>query len=191
MRKPFLLLTIFFIVIANGGSIMAKPDNTVKIEVNTEEEQFSLRFSVDLTIKFQDKELYNNKTYLSYHIYDTNDNELLWEGERFPFNINSIGLAQQSIELDLETIAASNDSKNLKVEFDLINESEEYWYSTNSDVQFQTDTILVDQSYFKRFIGTFKNSFLNSPIIFSLNLIGFITLLITFHKLRKSQLFYY
>ncbi|CAM2939410.1 hypothetical protein PASE110613_08585 [Paenibacillus sediminis] len=191
MKKIF-IMTLFFLCImtTNNLSVNADALKDVGVIVNSNEQQYSKQFDASVTVKFKDKNLYNKKVYLSYHVYDFNGKELLWEGQRFPFSIDEHGNGNVEINIDLSSVSQPIQNNYAKVKFDLIDEKNVYWFSTNPKIAFSSDEIILDGRYSKKFIGTLSSAIQNNPVIISANFLCFLLFIFGFFKLKKSEFFY-
>lgn len=164
-------------------------DVSIMISSN-DKEQYSKQFDANVTINFIQKDLYNENVYLSYHVVDDNGKEILWEGKRFPLSFDSDGKTSMNVNLDLSYGTPTANVHKGKIKFDLVDEENAYWFSTNTEISFSSEEINLDDSFSKRLFGTLAASIGNNPIIFSVNLICFLIFVLSFYKIKKSELFY-
>lgn len=184
-----IVFLVFFIFIPNLYTSAESKDDVV-IRVNSEKQVYTSSFNVDVTLDFNNLDLYSKKVFLSYHLYDKENKEILWEGKRVPFSVNGdgIGKVKMNIQLvDLKGIAI--DSSYVRLKFDLINEQKEYWFSTNKEIIFSTDEIIYEDNIIKKIVGTLTSAIKRSPFIFSVNIIFTIIFIVAMYKFKKSQLF--
>lgn len=190
MKKAGTALLIFFSVLMFiHTSVFADSNNDVIINVTSAKETYSVQFNVDLKIQFINKELYNEKIYLAYHLYDRNNNELLWEGQRFPIRLNDNGVGEVNINADLSTGLKPLKAEYALIKFDLVDEKNTYWFSTNPEVKMMTDDIVYTDDYMKKFISSLISPVAENPFTFGVNIIFFLLCIFLFYKINKSQLF--
>ncbi|GGG63341.1 hypothetical protein [Paenibacillus radicis (ex Gao et al. 2016)] len=186
-------MTMMFIIMCllsiKATTIYATPSEDVNIIVNSEKDQYSKMFDVDLTVQFNKEELYNDQVYLAYHLYDINNKEILWEGQRFPISVNDKGISYVKQTINLESGLSSLKDNYVKVVFDLVDEKNTYWFSLNPKVKVSSEVIIFNNDYFKKFVGTLKLSFTNHPVIFSVNAAFFVLFIFFFFRIRRSELF--
>ncbi|WP_053372211.1 hypothetical protein [Paenibacillus sp. FJAT-27812] len=189
MRKGWIAFFIIFgLVSFYFVNVSAETTNDVSITVNSEKEQYAKNLNVDLSINFNKKDLYNEKVFLSYHLYDKNNQELSWEGQRFPITINENGISNVNMSIDLMSSKGSITDYAI-VRFDLVDEKNVYWFSTNPEIKMTVDEIVFKNNYYKKMVSTIKKTITTSPITFSLNVLFFIVFIILIYKIRMSQLF--
>ena len=99
-------------------------------------------FAVDVTVTFEDMSLYNEQVYLSYHIMDEKGEEILFENQRIPINLEAPYVTMYVDCADLEELAGR---KTAVIQFDLIDEGNAYWFSTNGNISFQAASIAFDR----------------------------------------------
>lgn len=189
MRTVVLVFFVSLMAIMFPNIIIADSSDDVTMKVTSSKEEYRKELTVDLTVQYINQNLYNNRSFISYHVYDKEDNELLWEGKRLPFSIDKEGIAKLKVDIDLKTEVDSFDVNFLKISFDIIDEKNEYWYSTNTDINLSSDTIFVDLGLAKRFTGTLSSAFFETPVIFGINLLCFILFFCLLLRLKKSEVF--
>ncbi|ANY65365.1 hypothetical protein BBD42_01925 [Paenibacillus sp. BIHB 4019] len=190
MKKKWMVISLLLVLLAvNGLAASANESSDVSIIVNSDKEQYDKEIDMDVTVEFHNNDLYNSQTFLSYHIYDESDTELLWEGQRFPLTINSQGVANINLLLNVSTELGQTEVNHLKVRFDLVDEKNLYWFSTNPKVKLSTEEIIMDKDPLKRAISAIKSPLKKQPIIFFVNVAFFLLFIVLFIRFRKSQLF--
>ena len=193
MRKLFFVFIVLFF--SFNVSIFqlpgyAKSENDVEIKVLSGREQFTSSFDFTVNIKYLNQELYNEKNFLSFHFYDVNGNEILWEGERIPFNLENDGETMVSFSLNLNDYPIVKDLKSGYLQFDIIDEKNAYWFSTSNEIRFFADKINYDESFLKQFVVTLKSAITDKPAIFLINsvcLAVFIFFLIRLKRAARSE----
>lgn len=190
MRKLSIkVLLLVLITLCFNNMVTANSSQDVFLKVTSKKEEFRNSFTAKVTIEYSDKNLYNNQNYISYHVYDKENNELLWEGKRLPFEIDKEGKATQQVEIDLKSEISSKDLSFARITFDIVDEKNEYWYSTNPNINFSSDAIIVDQDIKKRFTGTLSSAIFETPVIFGMNFLCFILFICLLIRLKKSEVF--
>ncbi len=103
---------------------------------------FDTGFAVDVTVTFKDTSLYNEQVYLSYHVVDENGECLIYENQRLPFYPDA---AFTTVYVEWTSIEAIADRSTAVIQFDLVDEANVYWFSENSDIIFQTASVVFDR----------------------------------------------
>ncbi|MEK3725863.1 hypothetical protein [Paenibacillus sp. FSL H8-0034] len=190
MKKVLVTVLIMFVLLSvNSIVISANSSSDVNIVVNSQRVQYTTKLDVDLSIHFSKIELYNDGVYLAYHLYDINDKEILWEGKRTPISVNDKGISNVKLYVDISTGIQPMELNYSKVKFDLVDEKNVMWFSTNPEIGFSSDQIVYQNDFLKRSIGMLILSIIHSPIIFSVNAVCFVLFIILFFKIRRSQIF--
>ncbi|MNW42342.1 hypothetical protein D3C74_195090 [compost metagenome] len=191
--KKLYLITIIVVFMLTQNMVSAEQQNDVQISLNSNSQsnQFTKQFSVDVNVEFLNKELYNSQVYLSYHVYDRNDKELLWEGKRSSINVDKLGQnGHGTVNVDLTSIPDSKDLKYAKIKIDLVDEKNVYWFSKNTKLNMYSESILYQKSFFGKAINNLKVAYNRDIIIFTINLVTFVIFLVVFWWVRKKGFFY-
>ncbi|MFF2018159.1 hypothetical protein [Paenibacillus sp. NPDC058177] len=186
IRRTILLISVFFIFSSFAGTVWGSTSNNVTIEVNSRLKQHSPQFKTNVRISFSNIKLYNDRVLLSYHVYDSRDAKILWEGARVPFTIDNSGKGSLTVDINLNSLLPADKLKYAKLKFDFVDENNAYWFSRNNDILLKSDTIILDQSLSSKFIGTLTGVLEDSPISFSINVIIFLLAIYSLVRLRKS-----
>lgn len=189
MRSPFLLIIIFFLsfttsIFASLG--YAESDNDVEIKVISERKLVASTLDFTLSINYHNQDLYNEENFLSFHFYDEEDKVLHWEGERIPFKIDSGGGTKVSFSLNLNDYPNVKGLKNSYLQFDIIDEKNAYWFSTNDEIRFFADRISYDKGFLTQNVVTIKSAITDKPAIFLVNSVCLTIFIFFFFKLKKS-----
>lgn len=172
MRKLFFVFIVLFFSFSVSIFQLpgdAKSENDVEIKVLSGREQFTSSFDFTVNIKYLNQDLYNEKNFLSFHFYNVNGNEILWEGERIPFKLENDGETMVSFSLNLNDYPIIKDLKSGYLQFDIIDEKNAYWFSTSNEIRFFADKINYDESFLKQFVATLESAITDKPAIFLIN----------------------
>ncbi|MGY5346036.1 hypothetical protein ACXFAU_26800 [Paenibacillus glucanolyticus] len=189
VRNVAFAFFVFLMVCLFSNIILADSSEDVTLKVISSKNEYRKELTVDLTVQYINQNLYNDRNFISYHVYDKKGNELLWEGKRLPFTIDKEGIAKLKVDINLKTEVDSFDVNFLKISFDIVDEKNEYWYSTNTDINLSSDTIFVDLGLAKRFTGTLSSVIFETPVIFGINLVCCILFICLLFRLKKSEVF--
>lgn len=183
-------MVFFFVLTSLNSHVWAESGEEVTIHVDSRLKQHSSHFPADITVTFSDKQLLNEKVFLSYHIYDANDKEILWEGSRIPLVMNDLGTAVLTVDLDLNLVLPAESLHYIKLVFDIVDEKNAYWFSQNKNIHFVTDQIVVDQSLSNKFVGTINSVVMDTPIIFAVNFVFFMVSIYFLLRIKRGGIFY-
>ncbi|MCK8489218.1 hypothetical protein M0651_18760 [Paenibacillus sp. MBLB2552] len=175
MKKIFfcsVILYIFFNTITASASASAN----VTISVNSKS-QYSKTFTADVNVLYKNKELYNDNVFLSYHVFDSNHQLIRWEGERFPFKLDSKNDVTVSLQVDISSDLKQMNKQEAYVEFDLVDEEHAFWYSTKPEINLYTEQIKYSNNIYLEFYYTLSNAYNENRVIFIGNLIFLIVLM--------------
>jgi hypothetical protein len=181
MKRYFsatILLLIFFVmVLVIPVSASEKAGATIKLL--SENKVFSPRFETEIKIEFLDKNLYNKDVFVSYHVYDEKNNELLFEGLRLPIKVDESYNAKVKFSFDLSKAINIDSSQGidlkkydyLKIKFDMVDQKNIYWFSLNKNIKFNTCEVVYENKFFKKFGYVYQKAIEKHPIIFIVNLV--------------------
>lgn len=169
-------------------TVMAKPAADVVISLDSNSNQFTKRFDMDATVEFRDKSLYNPQVYLSYHVYDIDDKELLWEGNRYPILMGKDGEGHSEISIDLTTLP--DDVKYAKVKLDLVDEKNVYWLSAKEEIHVFSEDVIYKSDFVSKIISPLEFAIKKDPVIFLLNLLLCATFFAGVYWLKRRGFFY-
>ncbi|GAC41574.1 hypothetical protein [Paenibacillus popilliae] len=191
MKKIYVKFLVFFIillsVIGATATVLADSVSDLSIVVNSEKKQYNNHFNVDARIIFSRNELYNEKVYLSYHVYDKDNNPILWEGERFPIVMGEDGIGNSNFILDMGKHSETLNLDNAVIKFDLVDEKNAYWFSGNQEINFSSDGIIYKNNFLKRNVESFMSAIHNSPIIFGINMLMLISFIYVLYRIKKHN----
>lgn len=195
MRNFLRVIALLFICVTFSNIIIAyattKIENDVSILIDpSDREQYSNKFEAEIKINIPKKDLYNENVYLSYHIYDESGKEILWEGERYQLTevIDGKIVMQVAIDLSGESSLASVNKGNIK--FDIVDEKNAYWFSTNPKINLYSEDIIFDFSFWNNFTGNLTSSIVDNPLIFILNFLCFLLFIFSSIIIKRSGTFY-
>lgn len=189
MKKLFYVLMILLSSFAASISHLpgyAKSGNDIEIKLLSEREQFKSPFDFTVNIKYLNKNLYNEKTFLSFHFYDMNGNEIFWEGERIPFKINNSGETKVPFSLNLKDYPNAEGLKSGYLQFDIIDEKNAYWYSTSNEIRLYADKINYEESSLNQFVVTLKSAITEKPVVFFVNTVCLAAFIFFFIRFKST-----
>lgn len=169
-KKNLLRISLVLLLFLFPLHAKAAQDADVVITNMSYEEEFSEKFESKVKICFLNQELYNDNVFLSYHIFDTVGNDLLqYENQRIKIRLDDKGEMECTVAIDLKDILKDSDA--VIVRYDIVDQSNLYWFAANSEIDFSTIDIKcrIDQSSAN--LRILKNGVTSHPIIFAINLI--------------------
>lgn len=180
MKHKFKISTLLMILFIIIGVVYIRPmgvcgaDETPDVEIRlAEEAEFTdTSISVVLEIGFDNLEYYNEHVYLSYHIFDCENNMVIGENERIKIDLNEEQSQRISVKIDMSAAKALEPSKKLYVEFDIVDEQNAYWFSGNDSLSFQSDSVSFDSTIMQKIVTEIQSS----KIIFAINAVAFVML---------------
>ena len=126
-------------------SVLAAAAPQVTIEVN-DAVYTEAALLVDATVSFTDTSLYNEQIYLSYHVLDENGEMLVAENQRLPVSLDKGYAAHMAVTIYYETLPSLSDPATAKIQFDLVDQKNAFWFALSPEVDFQTEEIVYDNS---------------------------------------------
>lgn len=155
------------------------PAVSVTLETSTIYEKNS---EIIVNIKYSDMSFYNDQCYLSYHILDTNGEMVRYENNRGKIVLDESGEGTVSIGIDLSGLK----EKNYIVQFDIVDELNQYWYLDNENIKFNTSEISCNLRGIDRVGYKLIGEVRKNPGIFAINLIVFITAIVMIDRWGKT-----
>lgn len=178
-----IVLLQFSIMFAIPSSAIENSDCTVRL--CTENAVFSPTFESEVEVSFLNKELYNEKVFMSYHIYDKNNNELLWEGLRLPIVMDK-DKGKVKFYINLSKDVDLKKYKYLKVKFDMVDESNLYWFSKNKSIKFNTCEIVYQNNFISKFKYIYSKALKEQTITFVVNMLVFVFAIYFAFRIKKN-----
>lgn len=133
MKKVLAILAVL-LMWSIPAVIEATADTDVTIEAG-ELVHSESGLTTDVMVHFDDLALYHEQVYLSYHIYDENGAVLVFENQRIPFAPEEDGRACVTVNVN------HNSGQPAQIRFDLVDERNAFWFSTNTEIAFQTEVV--------------------------------------------------
>ena len=176
VRRALLASALLFCSVSGAfQAASASPAVTITAEGSTT--QVTKTFSVPLTIDFQDENLYHEQVYLSYHLYDGEGNEIRFECDRLPIPAPEGTLSHMTVAINLGKYEETAQQQMVKVQFDIVDERNAFWYANTGALSLNADTITFENSLLKRMYLVPLQAIQKHPVIFAVNiavLIGFV-----------------
>lgn len=184
-RLLFCLCLIFLCVICSNHFSFAAESNSpdARIAVINNEKQYSSQFKATVQALFLKDNLYNSQVYLSYHVYDTSNNLIKFEGERLALKLISNNLYYAEFNIDLGELTSNID--NLKLTFDLVDEKNAYWYSANKGIVLLTDSIEYEHNLLKKGQTVLLQKIQGNKLLFFLGVLFYLVMAILLVVMKK------
>lgn len=149
------------------------------------EEEFTKQFEVNVKVQFEDESLYNDDVYLSYHVYDALEENLLkYENQRIKIKLDENSQMVCTLAIDLTEVMKNADA--VVVKYDIVDQANLFWFADNPEVKFSTVKINCELDWGMASLRTLKNGVTTHPLIFSINLIVTISVVGLILYLRKK-----
>ena len=136
-------------------------------------------------MQFEDESLYNDDVYLSYHVYDALEENLLkYENQRIKIKLDENSQMVCTLAIDLTEVMKNADA--VVVKYDIVDQANLFWFADNPEVKFSTVKINCELDWGMASLRTLKNGVTTHPLIFSINLIVTISVVGLILYLRKK-----
>mgnify|MGYP003277017185 CR=1 FL=1 len=184
------MIVICLLTIDNNNQIKAQNTNEYDVIIQTETKKlYTKEAQVVVKIIANNKDIINENTYLSYHVYDNEGEVVLFENKRVPINIDKTGKIMQNLSIDLKSISNKEIKNGAIIKFDIVDEKKSYWFSRNNSIRFDASVIKFENNYLKRIYMEMQQEIARNKIIFSINLLCCIVLAIGICEIKKRHVF--
>ncbi len=191
MKKWIILvLSCFFILNTFGFTIIFAEEeiSDVKITVISEQKAYEKEFTAEVQVSFYNQDFYNDEIFLSYHILkkekDGTEEILEFENPRVKVVLDESGTAVIKLQVTLKELI-----DGAYMEFDLVDESNLFWFSYNQAICLSTDRIeLLDRPIYRQIVH-FKQAVKNETGIFIINFMIFISGIGVYIYVRRKKIF--
>ena len=188
MKIHSLAIILVMLVISSFSDIRAsEKSNEIEISVLSNQEYYQPNMEVEVQVKFNNHDKYNDQVYLSYHIYDNEEKELVWEGERLPIQLNEGFIGKVDLNIDLTKYVDIDKNEVVYVKFDLVDEKHVYWLSDIKEEDSQLPIIKYEKNKFKGYLNIYKSAVTEHTIIFILNFATFIAAIYFIYRIGIKQ----
>ncbi|MCQ4726138.1 hypothetical protein NE664_05615 [Anaerotignum faecicola] len=187
MIKKLVLLFVLSVVLSLNLIIpvLAEDYHDTVIETDIKEIQAQDIISGNVTVTFNNMNLYNENVKFSYHIQDENGNDILFENERTPLVLEG-NKAVIPFNFDKKAVEAVQGLKEFKIVFDLVDEQNVYWFSANTNLDFVTDSISYEYNILNIFKTNWSKVFGEQKIIFLFNIVGIFIFIYLAYKYKHE-----
>lgn len=100
-------------------------------------------FLVDVTVSFEDMELYNDSIRLSYHAVSAEGQDIAFENQRIPVVLGEGNSMTCTVAVDMAGFPEGTDAY---LKFDLVDEENGFWFSYNPEVSFVGGEVLCNKA---------------------------------------------
>lgn len=171
MKNKIFILILVLITFGCSFPAFSQEENDVALTSDMDAEQSTDIISGNVAITFNNMDLYNENIKFSYHIYDDAGKDLAFENERIPVMLEGNSVVVPFAFNKKEVISVA-ELKKFKIVFDLVDEQNVFWFSSNTNVKFATCEVL----YSNYFVSAFKNLWISviehQKIRFGANLVA-------------------
>lgn len=177
------LIGIILALIYESMPVRAENDS---IQISTEQTiLYSAEETISISVSFLNTELYNDHTYLAYHVKDEQGNTLRYETSRFHVALDENNMAILAVNINVSDI--ETEKGILLLEFDLVDEENSFWYSDRAEIGFQTCVVRCETKGFDRVIKYIKQQVGERPYAVCCNLIIFIFFWVTVCIVKRKN----
>lgn len=188
MKIHSLAIILVMLVISSFSDIRAsEKSNEIEISVLSNQEYYQSNMEVQVQVKFNNHDKYNDQVYLSYHIYDHEEKELVWEGERLPIQVDEDFIGKVDLNIDLTKYVDIDKNELVYVKFDLVDEKNIYWLSDNKEEDSQLPIIRYEKNKLKEYLSIYISAVTEHTIIFILNFATFIMAIYFIYRICIKQ----
>lgn len=168
MKKKCIAFIIVGILLCFQLCVQASERADVVITNMSFDEEYAETFESKIKIQFFNRELYNDEVYLSYHIYDASNYDIIqYENQRIKINLNEKGEMISAIAVDLKEIFRN--TENVVLRYDIVDQGKLYWFADNEEICFSTTSINCRVDRGSDNIRTLINGVTVHPVIFTIN----------------------
>ncbi len=166
----------------------AEENFDVKISVLSEKEVYEKEFLVEVQVMFYNQDFYHDGIFLSYHTFCENENGTVdvieFENQRVKVVLDERGSAAVILQMVFKEL-----KKGEYIEFDLVDESNAFWFSYNNAIKFKTDRIeLFDRPVYKHIVRL-REAIESETVMFTINFIVFTGIIGIYAYVRKKRIF--
>lgn len=166
----------------------AEENSDVKISVLSEKEVYEKEFLAEVQVIFYNQDFYHDGIFLSYHAFGENEDGTVdvieFENQRATVVLDEWGSAIVTLQIVLKEL-----KKGEYIEFDLVDESNAFWFSYNDAIGFKTDRIeIFDRPVYKHIVRL-GGAIESEVVIFAINFIVFVGMIGIYVYVRKKRIF--
>lgn len=187
--RSIMLVLIMMMLIPSIALAETNYLDDVKIVLESENNVFTQQIEVKASIHFYNQSIFNDHLKMSYHIFDKEDNLILWENQRVPILIDPSGTGDIKMSIDLSQVKETEGIDFIRLELDVVDEENAFWYSTNKDIEFGSNNIVYTTNSLHRMSWKLSDVITSNSPVFILNSLVFIAVIIFLFKFRRSELF--
>lgn len=178
-----MLVSIFCSAVTPVFAVSAQPD--VILVADCKINSATMHMTGTVNIHFNNTVLINQNLKLSYHIYDTYGDLMYYEGTRVPIEING---NNASVYIDVQ-IPYEEQKTDMRICFDIIDEQNLYWYSTDHSILFESDILDYGYNPWAFTLGLYRDIFTQQTVQLIFNLIfwGLTIWFIIYWKKRERK----
>lgn len=126
----------------------AVSEDTAQASILVDEVSYSISNAVvTVTVRFEDKSLYSNNVFLSFHTYDASGNLIEFENQRVAVALDDNNEMSYTFEISMKAYPEKTD---VVVRFDLVDQGNVFWFSTNPEVRFYAQEAVCNSDNLKK-----------------------------------------
>ena len=156
------------------------------LRINGDKEVASQLFKTSVTVQIDDEDLKKDMLSLAFHIYSNTGELLYYEGERVRLENWQGNEVTVSREINLTSYGSVPLDADVIIEFDIVNETKGYWFSTSPGIKMDAEVITCKGGIIPRFIES-ANKLFHRPVTVLVNIVCIIAFIIIIIKLKRNN----
>ncbi|MGN0247476.1 MAG: hypothetical protein ACI4DK_16115 [Lachnospiraceae bacterium] len=184
--KGIWICIIAIVLLFPNSGLQVDAESKADVLITVDQDTIYSDANINVNIIFNDVSFYNENLYLGYHVYDEKDERILYESPRYLITIDEQGVCNQNVAMSIGDL--KKQYSELKYEFDIVDENQMYWFSTNDDIQMETQQVRCMLKGWERFISRLKIEIESSPVILCINIIFVLLFFVACLVIRKNKI---
>lgn len=172
------------IVLDNSSIVSEKPHMETVIMHDAPSVINDNDLTINVEVRFGSPELYNEGVKLSYKVYNSDMVDIAGENERYPLNYDGEKATAQ-VKLHLSDISGVPKNEKKIIRFDLVDETNLYWFGNSPDVDLVSSPITYEYDLAYNLKAQYGYILRQQYIQIIINIAGIVFVSIVFVKIRK------
>lgn len=172
------------VVLDNGSVVSEKPHTETVIMHDAPSVIHEEDLAINVEVRFGSPELYNEGVKLSYKVYNSDMVDIAGENERYPLNYDGEKATAQ-VKLHLSDISGVPKNEKKIICFDLVDETNLYWFGNSPDVDLVSSPITYEYDLAYNLKAQYGYILRQQYIQIIINIAGIVFVSIVFVKIRR------
>lgn len=195
-RFTIILACLLSLFLSSSVRVYAQEKSEEKEDISITLEGYSgkewlYNYSYDaiVKVKFYNMKLYSGDMCLSYHIYRIDDlkNAIVFENKRTKIELDKNNEAIINVPLELKSLSKNNKVDELLVQFDIVDQKNNYWVNLNDNIRVTHTDIKYQYDLMKGSYHVLTEGIKNAPFIFTINIVISISFIVGIIYVRKKE----